>query len=63
MRTRSGASGRSAAVQHEAPYLGVEIVSKLPAGDALVILHDGVNIGVDLPVQDEPHQPRLSLIC
>ena len=47
-------------VQHEAAQLGIKIVRKLPAGDALVILHDGVNIGVNLPVQDEP--PQLGMV-
>ena len=50
-------------LRHEAPQLGVKVVCKLPAGDALVILHDRVNIGVNLWMQDEPHQRRRSLIC
>jgi hypothetical protein len=43
-------------LQHEVPQLGVEVVRKLATGDALVILHDRVNIGVNLRMQDEPHQ-------
>lgn len=54
--------GSLCGVQHEAPQLLVEIVRKLPTGDALVILHDRVNIGVNLPVQDEPHQRLWSRI-
>ena len=35
-------------LQHETPQLGVKIVRKLQAGDPLVILHNRVDIGVNL---------------
>lgn len=50
-------------LQHEASQLAVEIIRKLGAGDPLVILHNRVDIGVDLRMQDEPHQRRRALIC
>ncbi len=50
-------------LQQEAPQLAVEIVRKLRVGDSLVILHDRLDIGADLRMQDNPHQGRRALIC
>ena len=50
-------------LQDEASQLAVEVVCKLRAGDPLVILHNRVDIGVNLRMQDKPHQRLRALIC
>lgn len=42
--------------QHEAPQLTIEIVGKRWVGHSLIILHDCMDIRVDLWMQNQTHQ-------
>jgi hypothetical protein len=48
--------------EKEAAELGVKLVCEGAAGDALVIVHDRIDVGLDFPMQDEPHQRRRALM-
>ena len=48
---------------HEVPQLAIKVIGKLGGGDALVILHNLVDVGVNLRMQDKLHQLRRAWIC
>jgi len=56
--------GSGSGCLHELPKLGVEVVGEIRGTDLLVIRHYSVNIRIDLPMKDEPHQlPRRRSTC
>ena len=45
-------------LNHDAPQLDIEIVRQLGSGGGLVILHDLVDVRVNLRMKNKPHQLR-----
>ena len=53
----------SGGVQNQAPQFAIEILRQLRVISPLVIIHDRIHIGTDMPMQDELHDLRRCSMC